>query len=469
MDREIVVVGMGYVGIPCAALFADVDGFKVTGVQRRSKRSGWKIECLNSGKSPFEGKEPGVGELIARVVAKGSLHVTDRYDACQTAEAILIDVQTPTDDEHVPRYDSLREVTRKIGTRMPRGVLIVVESTCAPGTTENIVRPILEKASGMKAGEDFSLAFSYERVMPGRLIEFFVNMPRIIGGIDERSTERGVELYRHVVSKEIIGTDCRTAEVAKTVENSYRDLNIAFANEMALICESMGVDVWDVRRCVNSRPDRSMHYPGAGVGGHCLPKDPWLLQYGANEWGAWRPPSVLIRAARKINDSMPPHMFLLIEQALGAEGVSLPGARVAVLGLSYLEDCDDTRNTPAVPLIRALQNAGASVIVHDPYVHQYDEEPMDLTADLEAALEGADCVAVVTAHSQYRELTPWYLYERMRTPILVDGRRVTDPDHFANSPVRRVGVGEPWPWAAHPLTRSEPERTPGISELVGGS
>ena len=170
---RIVVIGMGYVGIPCAALFADAPGFRVTGVQRRSERSGWKIDWLNAGKCPFEGEEPGLAELIHRVVVeKGTFRVTDDYSVCQTADVILIDVQTPVDEDLVPRYESLLQVAREVGRHMRRGVLVVIESTVAPGTTQQVVQPILEQESGLKGGRDFYLAFSYERVMPGKLLEY---------------------------------------------------------------------------------------------------------------------------------------------------------------------------------------------------------------------------------------------------------------------------------------------------------
>ncbi len=199
MEKKIVVIGMGYVGIPCAALLADVKGFNVTGVQRRSERSGWKLECLNNGKNPFEGEEPGLSELIARVVKKGSFRVTDDISVCREADTILIDVQTPTDENRIPQYISLRQVSACVGKHMKKGALVIIESTVAPGTTQNIVRPILEENSGLKAGEDFYLAFSYERVMPGKLIEYIVNLPRVVGGVDAKSTELAVELYRCIV------------------------------------------------------------------------------------------------------------------------------------------------------------------------------------------------------------------------------------------------------------------------------
>jgi len=200
--RNIVVIGMGYVGIPCAALLADVDGFDVIGVQRRSRRSGWKIESLNAGKSPFEGDEPGLTELIHRVaVEKKAFRVTDDYSVCREADVILIDVQTPVDEDHVPQYESLRQASGQVGKYLQPETLVIIESTVAPGTTQNVVCPILEHESGLTAGQGrtrnprFYLAFSYERVMPGKLLDFLVNMPRVVGGVDKESTRRAVELY----------------------------------------------------------------------------------------------------------------------------------------------------------------------------------------------------------------------------------------------------------------------------------
>lgn len=421
-SKLIVVIGMGYVGIPCAVLLADVPGHKVIGVQRRSERSGWKIDVLNQGKSPFEGHEPGLAELIARVVEKGTFRVTEDIAVCRDADVILIDVQTPTDSGRVPQYLSLREVSAGVGQYMRKGTLVVIESTVAPGTTQNIVQPILEETSGMKAGKDFYLGFSYERVMPGKLLEYMVDFPRVVGGIDAKSTELAVELYRTIVKREITATDVLTAELAKTVENAYRDVNIAFANEIALVCESLGVDAYEMRELINARPDRHMHLPGAGVGGHCLPKDTWLLRFGVKEYGTRDVDTAMITLARRINDAMPDHMVRLVEEALAEAGREVKGSRAAVLGIAYLEDSDDIRNTPAQPLINTLRARGASVIAHDPFVWGYEGE--ELTRDLDEALRGADCLALVTKHQMYFELDLEHVKGLIRTPVIVDGRNV---------------------------------------------
>jgi len=450
-NMEIVVVGMGYVGIPAAALFADVEGLRVTGIQRRSKRSAWKIDCLNAGKSPIGGDEPGLEELIGKVVREGKLRVTDDTSVYEKADAILIDVQTPVDENHVPRYESLRQVSADIGEKMKRGALIALESTVAPGTTQFVVKPILEEHSGMKAGVDFNLVYSYERVMVGRLLYNLQYMPRVVGGLTPECTRRGVNLYRKIVKAEVLPTDCLTAEVAKVTENTYRDVNVAFANEIALICESLNINVHDVRRLVNSlpfdpsnprkNPYRNMHIPGGGVGGHCLPKDPWLLKHGLDAYGSFEFTPNIIVESRRMNDYMPLHMKELLVEALDERGIELGKAKVCILGLAFLEDSDDTRNTPTVPLYNLLKNECHDAVIHDPHVKEFEGAP--LVNDLEAAVKGKDCVLVATRHREYRQLSLDWLKDRMRTPIIVDGRNIFDRDSCVQAGFSFRGVGIP--------------------------
>jgi UDP-N-acetyl-D-mannosaminuronic acid dehydrogenase len=443
---------MGYTGIPAAAMFADVKGFHVTGVQRRSKRSGWKIDYLNSGKNPIGGDELGLDELIAKVVKKGTFKVTDNITVCRKADVILIDVQTPVDENHEPQYESLKEVAEAVGKLMKKKAMVVIESTVAPGTTNCIVKPILEKASGMKAGRGFNLVNSYERVMVGRLLHNMAYMPRVIGGLTAECTRRGMEFYKHIVKAELLATDCTTAEVAKVTENTYRDVNIAFANEIALICESLGVNVHDVRRLVNSLPNdpsdpaknplRNMHMPSGGVGGHCLPKDPWLLKYGVDAYGKSRIVPRIIMESRRLNDSMPQHMKELVEEALNEKDVKLKDAKVCILGFAFLANSDDTRNTPALALYNLLKNNCTEVTVHDPYVRE-SEEQVPITSSLEAAVKGRNCVIVMTNHKEYSNITLAWLKQKMATAVIVDGRNVFHPEDCrkAGFIYRGVGIG----------------------------
>ncbi|MFW9843739.1 MAG: nucleotide sugar dehydrogenase [Candidatus Thorarchaeota archaeon] len=442
MVTKITVIGMGYVGIPCAALLADVDGFQVTGLQRRSKRSGWKIEHLNSGKSPFEGDEPGLDELITKVVAKGSFKVTDDVEVLTDSDVILIDVQTPTDENHIPQYQSLKEVSEQIGQRIQKGALVVVESTVAPGTTQNIVQRIIEEHSGLKAGTDFNLAFAYERVMPGKLLNNIVNLPRIVGGITPEGAERAVEIYSKIVKAKLHTTDVLTAELSKTIENSYRDVNIAFVNEMAMVCESLGVNIYEIIELINELPSRNLHIPGAGVGGHCLPKDTWLLTFGLNEYGSHKMEPRFIALAREINNHMPIHMSLLVEDALGSKGLAIHDANVTILGAAYLENADDTRNTPAAALVRDLESKGATVTIHDPHVRKWEFGAHEIESNLNEAVRDADCIALVTKHREYLQMDLESIRDLMRTPIFVDGRNVLDADDAISKGFEYRAIGK---------------------------
>jgi UDP-N-acetyl-D-mannosaminuronic acid dehydrogenase len=449
MARKIVVIGMGYVGIPVAALFADVEDFCVIGIQRRSKRSGWKIDWLNEGKNPIGGDEPGLSELIARVVKNGTFMVSETMLECKDADAILIDVQTPTNNERIPKYESLKEVCNEVGKYIQPGTLVVIESTVAPGTTENIVKPLLEKSSGMKAGKDFLVAFCYERVMVGRLLKNIVELPRIVGGINEESTRRAIELYRHIVKAKLCPTNVITAEVAKVVENTYRDVNIAFSNEVALICESLGIDVYEVRELVNtlpndptnpsSNPIRNMHFPGCGVGGHCLPKDPWLLKYGLDTYGKFKFSPKIITSSRDLNDFMPIHVVDLTEEALAEHNKKIRGSKIAVLGIAFLENSDDTRNTPTTALYNELIKRGAQPILHDPLVRDYE---FPFTKELDKALKKADAVILLTKHKEYQNIHLNDMVMKLATPILIDGRNMFSRDAAIKAGLTYRGIGK---------------------------
>ncbi|MCD6519063.1 MAG: nucleotide sugar dehydrogenase [Anaerolineae bacterium] len=401
------VIGLGYVGLPVACMFADA-GFQVIGLDVKQDR----VAQINKGQSPIQGKEPGLGELLARVVAEGRLRATTDYADLAQADVISINVQTPVDKEHKPRYVALEAACRSLGAVMKRGALVIVESTIAPGTMDHIVRPILEETSGLKVNEDFYLVACPERVMPGKLLTNLRTMNRVVGGSSPEATELAIAFYRHVVEADLDPADCITAELVKTAENAYRDVQIAFANEVALICEVAGANVWRVRELVNKCPYRDMHMPGAGVGGHCIPKDPWLLAQGARG----QIPLRLIPAARAVNDAMPLHVADLVVDALQEAGRSLAEARVVILGYAYLEDSDDTRNTPTRPLLERLWELGVRPLVHDPYVPEYRSIP------LEQAIRGADCLVLMVRHQPYLAMDLLQVRDWMRTPVLVDGR-----------------------------------------------
>jgi UDP-N-acetyl-D-mannosaminuronic acid dehydrogenase len=405
---RLVVVGLGYVGLPVSARFAQV-GFDVTGLDVDER----KVTKINAGVCPIEGDEPELAELVADVVAAKRLWATTDYAVCQEADVILVAVETPIDSVHQPRYSALRAALRALELSLMPGTMVIIESTVAPGTMDRLVRPTLEAHGKRRSGQDFYLAHCPERVMPGLLLNNLTHVSRVVGGDTPEAARLAQALYRHVVQAQIDLTDCVTAELVKTAENAYRDVQIAFANELALICEHVGADVWHVRDLVNKSPGRNVLLPGAGVGGHCIPKDPWLLAYGASGTVAAR----LIPAAREINDYMPLHMAELTVGALEEVGREIEGARVAVLGYAYLENSADTRNSPSEVLVARLEELGAEVVIHDPWVPEY-------RGDLEQRVQGCDAIVVMVAHDEYRAVDLDRLRAQVAQPILIDGRNV---------------------------------------------
>lgn len=421
------VVGLGYVGLPAACLFAEA-GFQVTGIEVDPARHA----AIAAGRCPFEGDEPGLAELLARVVGSGRLGVPaapGQHAALSSCDVWVFAVQTPLGPSRTPDFAHLRAALAASIPHLRPGVLVVVESTLSPGTIERIVRPMLE-AAGRRVGEDVFLGHCPERVMPGRLLANMRELPRVCGGTTPETARAMVALYRAIVRAELTETDATTAEIVKTAENAYRDVNIAFANELAKVCEAAGADFLEVRALVNRSPGRNVLLAGTGVGGHCIPKDPWLLAAAAPDAMA------LVPAARAVNDGMPAHVADLVERALGEHGLALGGTSVCILGWAYLEGSDDTRESPSEALAAILRARGASVRVHDPYVHAH-------RGDVLERARGADAAVIAVAHPAYRELDPAALRAVLRTPVLVDGRRVLEAAaaRAAGLTYRAVGLG----------------------------
>jgi UDP-N-acetyl-D-mannosaminuronic acid dehydrogenase len=412
---KVAVVGLGYVGVPLAAAVAATRA-TVVGVDIDSE----KVESVNAGRSPLRGREPGVQELLEQQVSEGRLRATlDPADAAG-ADVVAICVETPIEPStHDPSHKALKAALSAIGPYLKRGALVTIESTLAPRTMQTVVRPALERASKMKVGRDIHLVHCPERLTTGKLLHHLKELPRVLGANEPVGLRKGLAFYQRFVNAEVHPTDWTTAEVVKTAENAYWDVQIAFANEVGLISEELGVDAYRVRELVNTCPYRLMLVPGAGVGGHCIPKDPWLLIAPALQT---KPE--LIPTARAVNDFMPRRMARLVEEALSAAGRRVKGARVAILGFSYRENTDDTRNTPALEVVRELRRRGAEVTIHDPFART--ERGYTILRDLKTAAKDADCLALVTAHDAYRKLDLKSLRKIMRRHVIVDGRNVFD-------------------------------------------
>ncbi|MGB7787835.1 nucleotide sugar dehydrogenase [Methanoregula sp.] len=452
--RKIGVIGMGYVGIPAAALFADSPVFEnVFGFQRDSPSSGYKIAMLNRGESPLKGEEPGLEELLQKVTAAKKFSCTSDFSRIRELDAVTLSIQTPflNKEDLLPDFSALMEGIRHVGKNLSPGMLVVLESTITPGTTTGIAREALESESGLEAGTDFALAHAPERVMVGRLLRNIREHDRIVGGIDETSTRRASELYSPVLTTgKVIPMTATAAEVTKTAENTFRDLQIAAINELALYCEAMGINVYDVRTGIDSLKGegitRAMLWPGAGVGGHCLTKDTYHLERGVQVLGRGTldylkgEPSLYV-LARHINDFMPTHMFRLTLDALKRAGRKPKGAKIALLGWSFLSNSDDTRNTPSEPYRDALIAEGAQVAVHDPYVAEYPGVP--IVPFIEDAVKEADAIVIFAGHHQYKNLDAPYLRNLTgkRHPVIVDGRNMLDPDTYIGLGFIYKGIG----------------------------
>lgn len=425
-QARLAVVGLGYVGLPVACQFANC-GFNVLGVEAQSER----VEKINAGHSPIEGNEPGLDQLVAVVVSQGRLTATSDYAGLASCEVILICVETPVDDLHIPRYDALRRALMDLAPVLAAGALVIIESTVAPGTMEQLVLPLLQ-SDGKQVNRDFYLGNCPERVMPGKLLANLKGVSRVVGGMTPETAGVMAALYRHIVAADLDLSDCITAELVKTVENAYRDVQIAFANEVALICSRAGGNVWKVRELVNKSPGRQMHFPGAGVGGHCIPKDPWLLVHSVRGEDL---PIQVIPAARATNNFMPQHVVNLLVEALHSADRDVRHARILVMGYTYLEDSDDTRNSPSEVLVGVLRSMGTEVVIHDPYVPGYQGALLDKARGCEAAV-------VMVKHAEYCNLDLNSLQEALTAPVLVDGRAVFSPERAAAAGLlyRCVGV-----------------------------
>ena len=452
--RKIGVIGMGYVGIPAAALFADSPKFEhVYGFQRDSPSSGYKIAMLNRGESPLKGEEPGLEALLKKVVGAHKFECTADFSKIAGLDAVTLSIQTPflDKDDLIPDFSALNEGIRNVGRNMRPGMLVVLESTITPGTTIGPARAMLEEESDLIAGVDFALAHAPERVMVGRLIRNIREHDRVVGGIDPASTARAAELYSPLLTVgKVIPMTATAAEVTKTAENTFRDLQIAAANELALYCEAMGVNFYDVRGGIDSLKGegitRAMLWPGAGVGGHCLTKDTYHLERGVKQLGKdildypEKEPSLFV-LARTINDFMPRHMLRLTSDGLARAGTPIRGAKIALLGWAFLANSDDTRNTPSGPFRDYLIAAGTTVTVHDPHVGH--APGLSLTPSHEEAIRGADAVVVFAGHRQYRSLDPRQVkaLTRKEHPVIVDGRNIIDPDAWIGAGFIYKGIG----------------------------
>lgn len=407
--NKICVLGLGYIGLPTAATFA-THGIQVIGVDVNPQ----VVETLNRGELHIH--EPGLRQVVEKALQSGNLTVSTRP---AEADAFLIAVPTPFHEGKYAEYEGRRyklsdmsaviAATEAIVPYLRRGNLVILESTSPPRTTLDLVRPILERST-LKAGTDFFLCYSPERVLPGQIMRELIENARVIGGVTPESARAGHDLYAVFVKGQILETDATTAEMVKLMENTTRDVNIAIANEFARLAEKFGVDVWEAIRLANLHPRINILSPGPGVGGHCISVDPWFFVETAPEL------TPLIYHARRVNDDQPHFVVKRVKEALG----SLSGKRIAALGLAYKPDVDDLRESPAIEVAHLLREHGAQVKAWEPFKPNAQLQGIEIASSLEESLANAEAILLLVRHTQFTSLDPAQLAAQTSARIAID-------------------------------------------------
>ncbi len=416
--KKICVIGLGYIGLPTASMLA-THGFDVLGVDINSEI----VKIINNGGIHIE--EPGLHTLVQAAIKSGKLKAASNPEP---ADIFIIAVPTPFTKEKKADLSYIKSAAKNIAPLICKENLIILESTSPPGTCKDVLEPIF-KSSNLKVGRDYYLAHCPERVLPGHTLKELIQNDRIIGGIDKESAEKATQFYKVFIKGNIYLTDSTTAEMVKLMENTYRDVNIALANELAKICEKLGISAWEVIRLANLHPRVNLHTPGPGVGGHCIAVDPWFIieKYPAD--------TEIITLSRKINDSMPEYTVEHIRKIV--EGIGNP--KIAILGATYKGNIDDTRESPALKIIVGLEKIGIKYSIYDPHVQEFKYK----RSSLEDAFKESDCAVILANHDEFRFLHPTKIGKLMRNKVLFDTRFCVDHNLWEESgfKVYCLGVG----------------------------
>lgn len=421
---RVAVIGLGYVGLPLAIRLSQLD-FNVLGIDINSK----KIEDLQKGVLPFANDEPFLKDYFNKEHKRNKITFSTNFENISDKDLIFINVDTPIIGK-VPNYSSLISAIKSIAPKLKKKSIVIIESTVSPNTSKNFLIPTIEKYSKLKINKDFFLATVPERIRPNYIFKQLTSLSRVIGVSDKKIKPSLKRVYSQITSGEIDFTDLTTAETVKTVENSFRDVNIAFANEVAIACEEIGVNVWEVMELVNKSPLHNMHQPGAGVGGHCIPKDPWLLASSIKKQNM-----KLIDTSRSINDNMPKHIFKLTKEALSNSGLRIKNTKLAILGYSYVENSDDTRNSPTSIFEKILKKEKIKFEIHDPLVKEYSKR------SVEDIIKGSNCLVLMVSHGAYKYLDVRKISRLMSTKIIIDGRNFFDKEKVTKAGFIYKGVG----------------------------
>jgi len=419
--QTVTIVGLGYIGLPLACLCAE-KGLEVHGIDIDKE----KISLIGQGISPIDDPElkKKVNNLKGKISAK-----TNFDDAIKKSQIVIVCVPTPVDDKRLPNLNPLKSACESISKTLQKGTLIVIESTIFPGTTEEVILPILKKSS-----TDFFLAHCPERIDPGNKKWTIDNLPRVVAGIDKKSTKKAAKFYRGIISSEITElSSVKAAEATKIMENTFRDINIAFVNEMAMSFDKAGIDILEVIRGASTKPFAFMpHYPGAGVGGHCIPVDPYYLIEKAKQIGFNHK---FLSLGREINTHMPNYTVELLESQLKKQSKSINGAKVGVMGLAYKANVDDIRESPALAIINILKEKKADISIFDPLVK--NKSNVD---NLDELLQKSDYIILVTDHKEFKSIDLERL-KKNKISIVIDGKNCLDKDKVKALGILYRGIG----------------------------
>ncbi|MDE1769753.1 MAG: nucleotide sugar dehydrogenase [Thaumarchaeota archaeon] len=436
-DVRVCVVGIGRIGLPTALSFAHA-GLPTIGIDINANL----VHMVNSGNYPLK-DEPGFDKIFEEVIKNKKLKATTEIsEAVPQCNLILLSLPTPMDKNNVPDYSAIVSVGKSLSSLIRKGSIVVVESTIEPGFVENELTSILEGSDKrLKAGQDFSIATCPETANPGEILSDFKKLPRLVGGINERTAKIVSKIYGHVFGVEIIEMpDCKTANAAKLTANVFRDINIAFINELAILFENLGIDILKVLEACDKKYNFETHYPGAGVGGPCLPVNSYQIlnsARGMENNGMLR----IIRAARETNESMPYHVVELLADALNDIGKSVKDSTITLLGISYKPNVKDIQLAPAEAIIKRLDQLQAKIKIYDPYFKDSTVFSHKTETNLDDALTNSDAVVIVTAHNEFRTIEPSLFVAKMKIPVVIDSRGIINSHAAKKAGLVFRGIG----------------------------
>ena len=432
---KVCAIGIGRIGLPTALSFAN-SGFDTIGMDINQNL----VDQINNGIFPLK-DEPGYDVMFDKVVNEHKFKATSKIDdVVSNSDVILLSLPTPMNSSNVPNYSALKSVGMQLHDFLKSGTLVIIESTIEPGFVENILIPIIEgEDKKLHAGQDFAIGVCPETANPGQILNDFEKLPRLVGAIDNKTRDMITEIYRHVFTVDLIPMpNCKTANAVKLTTNVFRDINIAFVNELSILFEKLGIDVMTVLEAAKTKYNFQIHYPGPGVGGPCLPVNSYQYLNTAKEFGV---PLKLVETARKINENMPSHVIKLLINAFEEQNKPLNGSTILLLGVSYKPDVKDIQISPAENIIEKLKQLNVNIKIYDPYFKSENIFGIDTESNLIDVLPKCDGIILVTSHKEFHNIDPKFLKSKLKNSIFIDSKCVLDQDESIKSGLIYRGLG----------------------------